>query len=58
MARNVMSGKDGPMASCPELSHLVDKQGLKALFESDHLYKDEKVHKLWVELFATGTPYG
>ena len=28
------------------------------MFESDHLYTDEKVHKLWVGLFATGTPYG
>ena len=58
MARNVMSGKDGTMALCPELSHLVDIQGLKALFESDHLYTDEKVHKLWVGMFAAGVPYG
>ena len=58
MARNVMSGKDGPMALCAELSHLGDIQGLKALFESDHLYTDEKVHMLWVGMFAAGVPYG
>jgi hypothetical protein len=28
------------------------------LFESDHLYTDEKVHKMWVGVFASGTPYG
>jgi hypothetical protein len=58
MALNVMSGKDGPMALCPKLSHLIDMKGLKALFESDHLYTDEKVHKLWMGLFASGTIYG
>jgi hypothetical protein len=58
MACNVMSGKNGPMTLCPELSHLNDIAGLKALFESDHLYTDEKVHKLWVGLFASGTIYG
>ena len=58
MACNVMSGKNGSMALFPELSHLIDIKGLKALFESDHLYTDEKVHKLWVGLFASGTIYG
>jgi hypothetical protein len=58
MAANVMSGRNGPMALCPDLSHLVDIKGLKALFESDHLYRDEKVHKLWVGLFASGIIYG
>ena len=58
MACNVMSGKNGPMALCPELSHLNDIAGLKALFESDHLYTDETVHKLWVGLFASGIIYG
>ena len=58
MATNVMSGKNGPMTLSPDLAHLHDIAGLKALFESDHLYQDAKVHALWAEMFASGVVYG
>jgi hypothetical protein len=58
MARNVMHGKDGPMELHPDLLHLGNVATLKALFESDHLYTDAKVHALWVGLFASGKVYG
>ena len=58
MAHNVMSGKAGPMALDPSIAHLETIANLVALFDSDHLYTDEKVHLSWVGLFASGTVYG
>jgi hypothetical protein len=60
MASNVMSGKAGAgaMALHPSLDHLKSIEGLRNLLYSDHLYTDEKVHRLWVGLFASGVIYG
>jgi hypothetical protein len=58
IARNVMSGKTGPMELAPELSHLGSIQALIDLLNSDKLYCDEKVHNLWAGVFASGHVYG
>jgi hypothetical protein len=58
MASNVMHGVDGPMTLHHSLSHLGTIEELRQLFYSDKLYLDDKVHKLWVGLFASGVVYG
>ena len=58
MAMNVMSGKQGPMKLVDSLEHLENIEGLRLLLNSDKMYCDEKVHKLWVGLFASGVVYG
>ena len=58
MAMNVMSGKDGPMKLHPNVEHLENIEGLRSLLNSDKLYVDEVVHKLWVGLFASGIVSG
>ena len=58
MALNVMDGRTGPMTLHPDLGHLVNIEGLRSLLNSDRLYCDEKVHKLWVGVFASGHIYG
>ena len=42
----------------PQLAHLETIENLRSLFNSDQLYTDEKVHNLWVGLFASGIVYG
>jgi len=46
------------MKLVPELAHLGSIEGLQNLLNSDALYLDAKVHKLWVGLFASGVVYG
>jgi hypothetical protein len=58
MAMNVMSGQNGPMLIHPHLEHLKDIDGLRRLFNSDHLYLDAKVHRLWVGMFQSGVVEG
>jgi hypothetical protein len=58
IAMNVRNGKNGPMMLHPDFSHLVDVPGLRALLNSDKLYCDDKVHRLWVELFQSGLVSG
>jgi hypothetical protein len=58
IALNVMDGRKGTMTLNPELEHLVDIEGLQQLLNSNCLYKDEKMHKLWVGLFASGVVFG
>jgi hypothetical protein len=58
MACNVMHGKAGPMRLHGDLSHLGDIETLVALLSSDGLYKDPKVHALWVGMFSSGMIYG
>jgi hypothetical protein len=58
MVENVRHGRDGPMKLAPQLAHLESVENLRSLFNSDHLYTDQKVHNLWVGLFASGVVYG
>ena len=58
VAKNVSSGKNGPMALLPAFAHLNDIAGLQKLLASDSLYCDEKFHAVWVGLFGSGVVFG
>jgi hypothetical protein len=58
MAMNVQCGKNGPMQLHPRVEHLETVEALRNLLNSDALYTDPIVHRLWVGLFQSGIVEG
>ena len=58
LAVNALSAVNGPMALAPATSHLGSIAALVALLRGPNLHADPIVHKLWVDLHASGSLYG